>query len=124
MPKKITSKIYEDVQAKEFYVPVFNQYYYMLFGKENWRKLCTYDTEFAEYVTEGDNNGHVAFNTESNRIYVWFKDETMAETGTLAHECVHLAKAILKCRGMEHTDEELIAHLVGHTYKEMRPHFA
>lgn len=121
--KKIKGKIYDNVDAQEFYVPVFNQYYYLIFGKDNWQRLCAADPDFAKFAHDGDNNGMVACNTDTNRIYVWFADFSKAESGTLAHECVHLAKAILNCRGVKQHDEELLAHLVGYLYKEMRPHF-
>lgn len=123
MPKQITTKIYDTIKAQEFYVPIFNQYYYLIFGKSDWQKLCAADPDFATYSHDGDNNGMVAANTDTNRIYVWFKDTSVIELGTLAHECVHLAKRILDCRGVKQQDEETIAHLVGYLYTQLKPYF-
>lgn len=104
-------------------MPVFNQYFYMIFGKENWQALCAAEPEFAKFAHDGDNNGMVAFNSDTNRIYVWFKDISVEKGGTLAHECVHLAKRILEARGIKSSDEEMLSHLVGWLHKEMRPYF-
>ena len=115
-------KLYGKIKAHEIYIPIFNQYLYVLFGKENWDNLCVSEPEFKDFI--GDNSfGLVAHNTESNRLYLYFEENKENDMGTLPHELLHLAHRICEARGIKQKDEELIAHLIGYLYTEVKPLF-
>lgn len=120
MSKQNKNTIYGDIEAYEVCVPIFGQYFYVLFGKENWDKLCIAEPELKDYIGE-DSFGLVAMNTDTNRLYLYFAEIEDNERGTLPHELVHLAHRLCETRGIKQKDEELIAHLVGYLYTVVKP---
>ena len=115
-------KLYGTVKEHEICVPIFDQYFYVLFGKENWNRLCVEEPELKDFIGDGS-FGLVAHHLEHNRLYLYFEEDVENDRGTLPHELYHLALRICDARGIKQKDEELIAHLLGYLYAQVKPLF-
>lgn len=119
--KKI--KIYDQIPAYECHIELFNQYFYVLFGVDNWKALAEKNDDLKPYRDQTHSYGLVAHNETDNSIVVWFADESVIDRGTLAHECIHIANRIFETKGIQNVDEELLAYTVGYLFKHLKPLF-
>lgn len=81
------------VKMKEIYIDVYNQYFYLHFGKDSYIKA---------YKEEPKYKGEVRSNKEGN-IFMWVCDKK--DTLTLIHESFHLGEIISKKVGIKFKGE-------------------
>jgi len=113
------------IPAKECYIELYDQYFYVLFGESNLIKLRDFlqDNDFIFKNARG----MVVYNEESGSIYLWFPDRKYIRVseGTLAHEIVHVMDFISINKEINHDtqNQEVYAQLMGYLFRNLLPLF-
>ena len=88
------TKLSDIIPAKEFHVEIYDQYFYVLFGETNLKKLKNLLRD--DNINSLNSRGMVIYYGDSGSIYLWFPDREYKRVseGTLAHEIVHVMDSI------------------------------
>lgn len=113
----------------ECYIDLYDQYFYLFFGKGNWRKFAK-AIELEECDSDINSRGLVLGHHDKKFpkcIYIWFPDRSFqrVKEGTLAHEIVHLVDHIAMNKGIKHDvdNQEVYAQFVGYLFRSLLPFF-
>lgn len=128
--KKVTI---EGVKMTEFHIELYDQYFYLFFGKENYIKFleAINEDEDVDKAESDLNSFGLVMSHESRKypqcLYMWFPDNEYwrVERGTLAHEIIHLMDYVSINKGFKHDvkNQEVYAQLMGYLFKSLLPFF-
>lgn len=115
--------IYNDINSHEFHIEMYDQYFYLIFGESNRKKI--------EKVKETDigkgSRGAVVYDEDKAEIIMWFPDKSYERVlqGTLAHECIHLIDFVSQNKGIKHdvNNSEIYAQFIGMLFRNLLPFF-